>query len=99
MQAGEQRTCPHLHVTRLHPEIFSTLELQRGQGLVLAATQCLLSLSPVVFFSHIRHLHAGSRTPVGMHRAARWRSVPAAVATVQVVDISQAEHRGRTSQH
>lgn len=39
LRQGALGTCPHRHVTRLHPEIFSTLLLHLGQGLVLAETQ------------------------------------------------------------
>ena len=49
-------TCPHLHVTWLHPPFFSTGLLHLGQGLVLAAIQLRVSLSPLVFSSHTDQL-------------------------------------------
>jgi hypothetical protein len=49
-------TWPHLHITRLQPPFFSTGLLHLGQGLVLAASQLRVSLSPLIFSSHMAHI-------------------------------------------
>ena len=54
-------TCRHLQTTRLQPPFFSTGLPHLGQGLVLAASQLLVSLSSWIFRFHFFHLHAGDR--------------------------------------
>lgn len=49
-------TCPHLHTTRLQPPFFSTGLVHLGHGFVLAASQLRVSLSPLIFSSHICHI-------------------------------------------
>ena len=49
-------TWPHLQTTRLQPPFFSTGLVHLGQGLVLAASQLRVSLSPLTFSSHISHI-------------------------------------------
>lgn len=57
-QRGPSLTCRHLQTTRLQPPFFSTGLPHLGQGLVLAASQLLVSLSSWIFCFHFFHLHA-----------------------------------------
>ena len=59
-QRGLHPTCRHLQTTRLQPPFFSTGLPHLGQGLVLAASQLLVSLSSWIFRFHFFHLHACS---------------------------------------
>ena len=54
---GPDLTCRHLQTTRLQPPFFSTGLPHFGQGLVLAASQLLVSLSSWIFCFHFFHLH------------------------------------------
>ena len=51
-------TWRHLQTTRLQPPFFSTGFPHLGQGLVLAASQLLVSLASWIFCFHLAHLHA-----------------------------------------